>query len=114
MHNNPATFTHGNGVNFNLVIISCLDAVRIDETHGLSTYARSIETCQDADSDEYKLEIPKLIIKSKIMSQDAGTPENFIETGETDTFFTMRTLTDAQSSQGVIYRASAMKQNINF
>ena len=41
-------------------------------------------------------------------------PDNFKEMGETDTFFTIRASTDAQSSQGVIYRAGVIKQNVDF
>ena len=96
VHNNPSTFVQGYGVNFNLVINSCSDAQHIDEKYGLSTYNSNYDNCQDADQPNYDKAtydraISKMIFRSKVMSQDAGTPMNFKETGDTNTFFTIRT-----------------------
>ena len=91
VHNNPSTFVLGYGVNFNLVINSCSDAQRIDEKHGLSTYNSNYDNCQDADQPNYDKAVSKMIFRSKVMSQDPGTPMTFKETGDSNTFFTIRT-----------------------
>ena len=56
-----------------------------------------------------------MVFKSKIMSQEGGTPKEFKDRDErTTTYFTFRTTTDALTTFGLTYRASATREKINY
>jgi len=53
-------------------------------------------------------------IKSKIMSQESGNPDQYKQRGSKPyTYFTNRIGTDVDPNQGFIYRAGAIRTNTN-
>ena len=66
-------------------------------------------------TDESKRIIANMVFKSKIMSQEGGQPLEFKGNNQkTTTYFTFRTTTDALTNFGLTYRASAIRQKINY
>ena len=115
LQNNPATYQTGNGQNFNLMITSCGEAKRLEEEKGKKSYNSNYDNCQDVNTEKSRSIIANMVFKSKIMSQEGGTPKEFKDSDErTTTYFTFRTTTDALTTFGLTYRASAIREKINY
>ena len=60
-----------------MVVNSCSAAKEIDEKFGLKTYNENYN-CVKNDTEAFKQVASEISIKSKIMSQEAGDPEEYI------------------------------------
>lgn len=92
-----------------MIINSCESATEIEKKLNLKTYAADrpcyIPSGDLGDTfDDY---VSAFTFRSKVKTKDAGTPEYYVEHGESETYFTGRITTYGIATIGQVFRMNA-------
>ena len=78
VNNNPYLYKYGKGTNLVMVVNDCAYAKTMDSANNLVSYADADNdvACLDEDSTN-----STFVMRSKLMTKDAQSPEDYFETG---------------------------------